>query len=239
MFGQIRENILTSLTLNKDNQIEFKNKFALYTKALKESKDLNDYYSIYEQIEEAFFDGEKAEATEFLVECLDVLSKLDRKSVLQLKTLSEGVDVKISERLTLLDQLVFNKKLTIKEKHDFKLKLIKNLMSKPQKQENKQEMFYSLDKKINSLVTNMSVTQKEVLNLFLENDESKIKKYSSLLIEGLIETLDELTLTSNENDELKKIVETKRKLQSMRNELITINRIETLLELKESFSKKI
>ena len=238
MFGQLRENILTSLALIKDNQVELKNKFAKYTKVLKESTDLNSYYSLYEQVETAYF-ADSATAKEFLDECLSALKKVDIKSVNKLKVLSEGKDVVVLARTKLLDQLVFNQKLTIKERYDNKVKLIKSLTEKVDKVNAGQEVFSNLDKKVNSDITQMTAHQKEALNIFLENDLSKIKDYYKSLVEGLIDSIDSLTLESTDTDEVKKIIETKRKLIKMKNESASISSVDTLLELKESFIKKI
>ena len=176
---------------------------------------------------------------DFVDECLSALKKVDIKSVNKLKVLSEGKDVVVLARTKLLDQLVFNQKLTIKERYDNKVKLIKSLTEKVDKVNAGQEVFSNLDKKVNSDITQMTAHQKEALNIFLENDLSKIKDYYKSLVEGLIDSIDSLTLESTDTDEVKKIIETKRKLIKMKNESASISSVDTLLELKESFIKKI
>lgn len=243
MFGQLRETILTSLAHTKANPVELKNKFAKYTKVLKESKDLNSYYSLYEQVETAYFEDISV-AKEFLDECLVELKKSDIKSLNKLRVMSEenvsrGEVVEISERTMILDQLVFNSRLTIKEKFDYKVRLIKNLTAKVEKPISRQDKFNSLDKKVNSEVIKMSNQQKEALSIFLENDITKIKDYYTVLVESLLETIDDLTLETGDPDEVKKIIETRRKLINMKNEGASIGSVDILLQLKESFSKNI
>lgn len=237
MFGQLKENILHNLDLAKDTPKLLKTKFAVFTKTLKESKDLKQFYNIYDIVESAQFANE-AIAKEFLDECLIVLGSLNKTEVDKLKDLAEGVNVKTSPKAQALDQLLFNENLNLREKYDQKMLLIKHLTKITEKKVDYKEMVQSLDKKVNSQVSKMTNEQREALDLFIENDESKLNTYYKTLVESTIDSLENKILATESVEENRTLIQVRKKLKLMESEKPSIDNVDTIIELKLTLDAK-
>lgn len=234
MFGQIKENILTEMAVLKNSPKELKIKFSKFTKVLKDSKDLSQFYNLYEQVESAHFENDSI-SKEFLNECLSQLNNLDILEIEKLKALSETANVKLSKRTELLDKLVFGK-LSITERINTKFELISFISESKKSEKDFKEAITLFDKKLKEDDFNLSEEQKNLLTLFVEDDEVKINDVYKNLIESTTDILDNIILNSENITEAKKIIETKKKLIKLKSEKPSINVIDEINQLKQSLA---
>ena len=83
--------------------------------------------------------------------------------------------------------------------------------------------------------SNKRWNEKVIIELFLENDDKKIKEYYTTLIEEIYEKVDNKILESSDGDVIKRLVEVKQKLKSLKGQIPNIKTIENILDLKENF----
>jgi hypothetical protein len=232
MFGQLKENIFYSLDQVKSNPDELKARFNNYVSALKSSSTLKKLHEVYEQIEKAQFDNETI-ALQFIDECLAELKGFDKSELAKLTSLvNENVKVKTSIRIKAFDELLFNESLNIKNKYDQKTLVIKQLTKTNQKKVDYKEIITNLDKKVNTSVAKLTTEQKEALEIFVENDNAKLKTYYTNLIESTIDLIETKLLSEDNVDINKTLIASKRKLKELQNEAPNIETVERIVELK-------
>ena len=236
MFGQLKESILSNLekTYKNNGEKDFKKSFAKYVKVLKENNTLREFNEVYDLLNTMKFNDESI-AKEFVEESITHLKSFDLSAVDKLKTLTENtVSIKgtINESI---DQLVFNKKLSLVEKVSHKTNLVKHLIREEKSIESLKE---SIDKINNSLVDKISKLNEEqvkVLNLFAENDESAINNYYAGLIESTQNMVEATIEKSDDIIVVKKLLEVRTKLNEMKNEKPSLETIDNIIDLKKSF----
>ena len=236
MFGQLKESILSNLekTYKDNGEKDFKKSFTKYVKVLKENNTLREFNEVYDLLNTMRFNDESI-AKDFVEESIAHLKSFDLSVVDKLKTLIENtVSIKgtVNESI---DQLVFNKKLSLLERVSQKTNLIKHLIRIEKSNESLKE---SIDKINNSLVDKISKLNEEqvkVLNLFAENDESAINDYYTTLVESTQEMVEETINKSDDIIVVKKLLEVRTKLNEIKNEKPSLETIDNIIDLKKSF----
>lgn len=235
MFGQLKENIFYGFQEAKNNPDELKAKFNGYVSTLKASPSLKKLHETYELIEKASFDSETI-AAEFINECLAELKNVDKNEIEKLIPLAVSKGVSLPSRIVAFDQLVFNENMNLKDKYDQKTMLIKQLTKSNEKKVDYKEMINTLDKKVNNKVGKLTNEQKEALDVFIENNESKIKTYYGSLIESTIDSIENRLINEDSIDINKSLIASKKKLQSLKDKNPTIDTVDSIIELKNDLN---
>ena len=240
MFGLLKENILTKLEKlhNSNKDAKFTSEFKKFAKIIYSDNVLKEFYEIYNLYKTVNFDDNEI-AKEFVEESLKYLYQFDKTHVKKLESIMTLQETYVLPKKTnefLLDQLIFNESINIKDKATYKVQLVRNITNR-----NKTSVdLNNIDTLYNKLTENvnqLTPEQKETLELFFENDEKKIINfYSGLINETHILVENNILNADNYNDVVKKLVEVKRRLEEMRKEVPDIEQIEKLLTLKYSFN---
>ena len=135
-----------------------------------------------------------------------------------------------------LDQLVFNENLSLKDKATFKVKLTKQITNRSTEKINHEEAFNTLHDKINENVSKLNENQIEILNLFIENDSQKINDYYTNLINEVTDIVENNIVATDNGEVIKRLVEVKKKLNTLKTQKPNIDEVEKIISLKESFS---
>lgn len=236
MFGQLKESILSNLekTYNDKGEKDFKKSFTAYVKVLKENNTLREFNEVYDLLNTMKF-GDEIIAKEFVEESIAHLKSLDLTAINNLKKLTEDtVSIKGTVNDS-VDQLVFNKKISLLDKIKHKTNLIKNLT---RVNESIESLTESIDKINSSLVDKISQLNEEqvkVLNLFSENDELAINEYYTTLIENTQNALEDTITKVDDIIIVKKLLEVRSKLNNMKDEKPSLEIIDSVIDLKKSF----
>lgn len=236
MFGQLKESILSNLekTYKDNGEKDFKKSFAKYVKVLKENNTLREFNEVYDLLNTMKFEDEVI-AKEFVEESITHLKSFDLSAVDKLKGLTEdtvSIEGTVNESI---DQLVFNKKLSLVDKVTHKTNLVKHLVRTEKSIESLTE---SIDKINNSLaekISKLNEEQVKVLNLFAENDESSINSYYTSLVESTQSMVEDTINKADDIIVVKKLLEVRTKLNEMKNEKPTLETIDSIIDLKKSF----
>ena len=241
MFGILKENVLNKLekTYNDNGETVFKKEFNQYIKTIKENKDLKEFYEVYDLFNQVNFDDESI-AKEFVDESINYLKQFNLDTVKLLESMLASEDKLNSlheESIEYkLDQLVFNENLDLKDKAIFKVKLIKQITNRNTEKVNHQEAFNTLHDKINENVSKLNENQIELLNLFIENDSQKINDYYTNLINEVTDIVENNIVATDNGEVIKRLVEVKKKLNTLKTQKPNIDEVEKIISLKESFS---
>jgi hypothetical protein len=236
MFGLLKENIINNLeqVYVENGEKDFKKQFHKFISIIKESKDLKKMYNLYETINEVEFNDE-AIAKEFVEESIIYLKKLDRSKI----NLIEGMaDIKSQlpkdSRGYYLDQLVFNENISIKNKVECKVNLIRSLVKEQNNKIDFTQYITTAETKLNEKLNSLTEEQQKVVQLLAENDTESINSYYSSLINEAQSLIDDRIIEAeNKTDTVKKLIEAKKKLKSLSTE-VTPGNIELILDLKGS-----
>jgi hypothetical protein len=236
MFGLIKENILSDLEkiYQDKGEKDFKKSFAKYVKTLKENKTLKEFNEIYDLINTMKFDDENI-AKDFVEESIAHLKTLNLDDVNKLKTLTESnksIEGTITESI---DQLVFNNKLSILDKVTHKANLVKHLTRTEKEVPSLQESLDKFNTSIVDKISKLNEEQVKVLNLFAENDESKINTYFQNLVENTQQKVENVINKSDDIMIVKKLLEVRSKINEMSKEKPSLDAIDNLLDLNKSF----
>lgn len=236
MFGQLKESILSNLekTYKDNGEKDFKKYFAKYVKVLKENNTLREFNEVYDLLNTMKFEDEVI-AKEFVEESITHLKSFDLSAVDKLKSLTENtisIEGTVNESI---DQLVFNKKLSLVDKVTHKTNLIKHLVRVEKSIESLTESIEKINTSLTDKISKLNEEQVKVLNLFAENDESAINNYYTSLVESAQVMVEN---TINESDDIivvKKLLEVRTKLNEMKNEKPSLETIDNIIDLKKSF----
>lgn len=236
MFGQLKESVLSNLekTYKNNGEKDFKESFAKYVKVLKENNTLREFTEVYDLLNTMKFEDESI-AKEFVEESIDHLKSFNLSDVNKLKDLTNeliSIEGTVNESI---DQLVFNKKLTLIERVKHKTNLIKHLTRTEQSVESLTESIDKINNSLTEKISKLNEEQVKVLNLFAENDESAINDYYTTLIEGTQAVVED---TINKTDDIiivKKLLEVRTKLNGMKSEKPSLDNIDNIIDLKKSF----
>ena len=238
MFGAINESVLNNLEkiyLEEGDEI-FKKEFNKYIKTIKENKDLKEFYGVYDLFKQADFDDESI-AKEFVEESINYLKSFDKTQITKLGYIEESTSTNNDASIEYkLDQLIFNEGINLKDKATLKVKLIKQITKKDKEAINYKSKFKVLHEKINENVSKLNDTESKILELFVENDNEKINNFYLNLINETTESVDNKILNAEDSNTIKKLVEVKQKLTKLKNQTPTIQQIESIVTLKESFN---
>ena len=238
MFGAINESVLNNLEkiyLEEGDEI-FKKEFNKYIKTIKENKDLKEFYGVYDLFKQANFDDESI-AKEFVEESINYLKSFDKTQITKLGYIEESASTNNDASIEYkLDQLIFNEGINLKDKATLKVKLIKQITKKDKEAINYKSKFKVLHEKINENVSKLNDTESKILELFVENDNEKINNFYLNLINETTESVDNKILNAEDSNTIKKLVEVKQKLTKLKNQTPTIQQIESIVTLKESFN---
>jgi hypothetical protein len=240
MFGILKENILDKLeeTYISEGEENFKKEFNKYIKTIKENKNLKEFYEVYDLFNQVNFDDEVI-AKEFVEESINYLKQFDKSEIKKLETILESKTKKTLNEDTIeykLDRLIFEESINLKDKVVLKVNLVKQLTNKEKKTSNYKETFEKLQTNINENIAKLSPNQTDILDLFVENDSSKINDYYKNLINETAELVDKKIVESGDINVAKKLLEVKIKLTDLKKETPNIAEIERIIELKESFN---
>lgn len=238
MFGVIKENILSKLekTYANGNVASFKKEFNRYIKTIKENKDLKEFYDVYDLYKQVNFDDIDV-AKEFVEESISYLKQFNKSEITKLAELTETTQKLKKETIEFkLDQLIFNENISLKEKAQHKVDLIKQITQKENTKIDYKDSFEALHKKINENVSNLNGEQTQALELFIENDTSKINHFYQNLINNTEEIVEGKILNIENSEAIKKLIEVKKRLNSLKSETPTIIEIEKIIDLKESLN---
>lgn len=236
MFGQLKESILSNLekTYKDNGEKDFKKSFAKYVKVLKENNTLREFNEVYDLLNTMKFEDEVI-AKEFVEESITHLKSFDLSAVDKLKSLTENtvsIEGTVNESI---DQLVFNKKLSLVDKVTHKTNLVKHLVRVEKSMESLTESIEKINTSLTDKISKLNEEQVKVLNLFAENDESAINNYYTSLVESAQVMVEN---TINESDDIivvKKLLEVRTKLNEMKNEKPSLETIDNIIDLKKSF----
>lgn len=236
MFGQLKESILSDLekTYQEKGEKDFKKSFAKYVKVLKENNVLREFNEVYNLLNTMRFENEEI-AKEFVEESIVHLKSFDLTKVDALKSLTENVTIVNNTINESIDQLIFNKKISLVDKVKHKTNLVKHLT---RVDENVVSLKESIDKINDSLadkISKLNEEQVKVLNLFAENDESAINQYYTTLIESTQGVVEETINKADDIIVVKKLLEVRSKLNEMKNQKPSLDVIDNVLDLKKSF----
>jgi hypothetical protein len=238
MFGAINESVLNNLEkiyLEEGDEI-FKKEFNKYIKTIKENKDLKEFYGVYDLFKQVNFDDESI-AKEFVEESINYLKSFDKTQITKLNYIEESVltnnEMSIEYKL---DQLIFNEGINLKDKATLKVKLIKQITKKDEMAIDYKSKFKVLHEKINENVIKLNETESKILELFVENDNEKINNFYLNLINEASEIVENKILRADDSVVIKKLVEVKHKLNDLKNKKPSIQEIENITILKESFN---
>lgn len=236
MFGQLKESILSDLekTYQEKGEKDFKKSFAKYVKVLKENNVLREFNEVYNLLNTMRFENEEI-AKEFVEESIVHLKSFDLTKVDALKSLTENVTIVNNTINESIDQLIFNKKISLVDKVKHKTNLVKHLT---RVDENVVSLKESIDKINDSLadkISKLNEEQVKVLNLFAENDESAINQYYTTLIESTQGMVEETINKADDIIVVKKLLEVRSKLNEMKNQKPSLDVIDNVLDLKKSF----
>jgi hypothetical protein len=238
MFGAINESVLNNLEkiyLEEGDEI-FKKEFNKYIKTIKENKDLKEFYGVYDLFKQVNFDDESI-AKEFVEESINYLKSFDKTQITKLGYIEEPASTNNDASIEYkLDQLIFNESINLKDKATLKVKLIKQITKKDKEAINYKSKFKVLHEKINENVSKLNDTESKILELFVENDNEKINNFYLNLINETTESVDNKILNAEDSNTIKKLVEVKQKLTKLKNQTPTIQQIESIVTLKESFN---
>lgn len=240
MFGILKENILNKLekTYNDKGEKVFKKQFNEYIKTIKGNKNLKEFYEVYDLFNLVNFDDEVI-AKEFVEESITYLKQFDRSDIKKLEPILESeqiIPIHESSIEYKLDQLVFNENINLKDKAILKVNLIKQITNRETTKTNHQEAFNRLHNKINENVSKLTENQIEILNLFIENDNQKINQFYSNLIDEVTNIVENNIIKSENGEVIKKLVEVKKKLNTLKLDKPNIDEVEKIISLKESLS---
>ena len=234
MFGLLKENILNNLekTYLEKGEKAFKAGFNDFIKIIKESKDLKKIYNMYGLYEDIQFDNEVI-AREFVNESLELLRALDKKEISRIKNLTETTtELPKTSRFFYLDQLVFNDKISLKEKVEYKVNLINSLVKENKNNEKLIDLITNADTRINESLNTLTEEQINVVNLLVENDSVKINDYYIHLVNETQNMIDDKIIGANNNVEtITQLVEAKKKLKTLSSDA-NLSNIELILDLK-------
>lgn len=236
MFGQLKESILSNLekTYKDNGEKDFKKSFTKYVKVLKENNTLREFNEVYDLLNTMKFEDEVI-AKEFVEESIAHLKSFDLSAVDKLKSLTENtvsIEGTVNESI---DQLVFNKKLSLVDKVTHKTNLVKHLVRVEKSMESLTESIEKINNSLTDKISKLNEEQVKVLNLFAENDESAINNYYTNLVESAQVMVEN---TINESDDIivvKKLLEVRTKLNEMKNEKPSLETIDNIIDLKKSF----
>ncbi len=238
MFGTIKENILNKLekTYAESGENVFKKEFNRYVKTIKENRDLKEFHEVYDLFKQVNFDDYDV-AREFIEESVSYLKSFDKSQIDKLVPLVNTIE-KINENSVeyKLDQIVFNENISLNEKAKLKVGLIKQITKKNDTEINYKESFGILQNKINENVSKLNEDQTKILELFIENDSEKINAFYSELIDITESIVGDKILESDNIDVIKKLVEVKKRLFTLKKQKPDITEIEKIVELKKGLN---
>lgn len=237
MFGTIKESILNKLekTYTESGENVFKKEFNRYIQTIKENKDLKEFYEVYDLFKQINFDDAEV-AKAFVEESVNYLKMFDKNQIDKLSVLVDTIE-NINENTLYykLDQIVFNENLSLKDKAQLKVNLIRQITKKDNSEINYKESFDTLHNKINENISKLNEEQTKILELFIENDSEKINKFYTELITSTESIVENNIVNSESSEVIKKLVEVKKRLNTLKTEKPNIEEIEKLISLKESF----
>lgn len=237
MFGTIKENILNKLekTYTESGDSVFKKEFNHYIQTIKENKDLKEFYDIYDLFKQINFDDIDV-AKEFVEESVNYLKSFDKNQIDKLTVLVDKIE-NINENTIdyKLDQIIFNENLSLKDKAQLKVDLIRQITKKDNLEVNYKESFDTLHNKINENISKLNEEQTQILELFVENNVEKINNFYTELINSTESLVENKILESDDSNVIKKLVEVKKRLTTLKTEKPNIEEVEKIISLKESF----
>jgi hypothetical protein len=236
MFGQLKESILSDLekTYQEKGEKDFKKSFAKYVKVLKENNVLREFNEVYNLLNTMKFENEEI-AKEFVEESIIHLKSFDLTKVDALKSLTENVTIVNNTINESIDQLIFNKKISLVDKIKHKTNLVKHLTRVDENVVSLKESIDKINESLADKISKLNEEQVKVLNLFAENDESAINEYYTTLIESTQGMVEETINKADDIIVVKKLLEVRSKLNEMKNQKPSLDVIDNVLDLKKSF----
>jgi hypothetical protein len=234
MFGVIKESILNELeSLYKSGNLnKLKHEFTDYLKNIHKHNGAKTVYEVYSAYDDVIFEDYDI-AKEFVDTSLTLLKDVKKESINNFFKIYESKTTEIKNgRYKILDRLLFEDDLKIKERAELKISLAKSLLKKGKTSSSfsLQEIEDNLKQKISLL----SEEQHKILNLFLENKQLEIEAYYSKLIFETSDLINSKILTTEDTTLIKKLAEVQKKLIQYNYEIPNLENIDKIISLKES-----
>lgn len=237
MFGLLKENILNNLeqVYLEKGEDTFKNEFSSFMTTIKKSNDLKEFYNIYSIINDVKFKDEST-SKEFIEEAIISLKTLDKSKLSLLESFIVNKKELFKEsREYYLDQLIFNKNISLKNKVEYKMNLVRSMVEESGEKVNFNTYITEVENKLNSKMENLTEEQIKIVTLFNENDSKNINDYYKNLINETQGLIDDRIIESKSKVELvNNLIDAKKKLKSL-SEDASLSNIELILDLKSNF----
>ena len=238
MFGKSKNKIDSILVNTFSEKPKFKKAFHTLMESLKDNPTNREFFVLYSQIENKSFTS-RNDAEEYLNESIKTLKS--KKNKVNLKRINNSInkyktytDKKSNQLYESLDTLVFNENvLDIEKRIEAKKLILKKLQSKKSISITENKVPNSLlinlsTKKFNEKYKNLSEGERKQFKTLMNKDMDSLEKEIDSLVEEVTNKLDTLMTETSDSNLLKKLNETKEKINETKINKISFYKIKEL-----------
>ena len=238
MFGKSKNKIDSILVNTFSEKPKFKKAFHTLMESLKDNPTNREFFVLYSQIENKSFNS-RNDAEEYLNESIKTLKS--KKNKVNLKRINNSInkyktytDKKSNQLYESLDTLVFNENvLDIEKRIEAKKLILKKLQSKKSISITENKVPNSLlinlsTKKFNEKYKNLSEGERKQFKTLMNKDMDSLEKEIDSLVEEVTNKLDTLMTETSDSNLLKKLNETKEKINETKINKISFYKIKEL-----------
>lgn len=238
MFGKSKNKIDSILVNTFSEKSKFKKAFHTLMESLKDNPTNREFFVLYSQIENKSFNS-RNDAEEYLNESIKTLKS--KKNKVNLKRINNSInkyktytDKKSNQLYESLDTLVFNENvLDIEKRIEAKKLILKKLQSKKSISITENKVPNSLlinlsTKKFNEKYKNLSEGERKQFKTLMNKDMDSLEKEIDSLVEEVTNKLDTLITETSDSNLLKKLNETKEKINETKINKISFYKIKEL-----------
>lgn len=238
MFGKTKNKIDSILVNTFSEKSKFKKAFHTLMESLKDNPTNREFFVLYSQIENKSFNS-RNDAEEYLNESIKTLKS--KKNKVNLKRINNSInkyktytDKKSNQLYESLDTLVFNENvLDIEKRIEAKKLILKKLQSKKSISITENKVPNSLlinlsTKKFNEKYKNLSEGERKQFKTLMNKDMDSLEKEIDSLVEEVTNKLDTLITETSDSNLLKKLNETKEKINETKINKISFYKIKEL-----------
>jgi len=238
MFGKTKNKIDSILVNTFSEKPKFKKAFHTLMESLKDNPTNREFFVLYSQIENKSFNS-RNDAEEYLNESIKTLKS--KKNKVNLKRINNSIhkyktytDKKSNQLYESLDTLVFNENvLDIEKRIEAKKLILKKLQSKKSISMSENKVPNSLlinlsTKQFNKKYKNLSESDRKQFKTLMNKDMNSLEKEIDSLVEEVTDKLDTLISETSDSNLLKKLSETKEKINETKINKISFYKIKEL-----------
>ena len=238
MFGKTKNKIDSILVNTFSEKPKFKKAFHTLMESLKDNPTNREFFVLYSQIENKYFNS-RNDAEEYLNESIKTLKS--KKNKVNLKRINNSInkyktytDKKSNKLYESLDTLVFNENvLDIEKRIEAKKSILKKLQSKKYISVSENKVPNSLlinlsTKQFNKKYKNLSESDRKQFKTLMNKDINSLEKEIDSLVEEVTDKLDTLISETSDSTLLKKLSETKEKINETKINKISFYKIKEL-----------